>query len=142
MDKLRSVTVLFVSLIAGCATASYYTLLYEQSGGLGGVLEYRISIDSTRQCTVELLDDSHRTVTLRLDERTYRRIGAMIADTAVWSLGATTSDEPQRPDAPQRHLQVRFGEREKTVVLGSPLPDAARSIVAVLDSLAHAATRP
>ncbi|MCX7929740.1 MAG: hypothetical protein N2663_03350 [Chlorobi bacterium] len=141
MDNMRWLPAL-AALISSCVNTLHYELHYEQSGGLGGVPQYRITIDSTRRCIIVSLDDStaHRTRAQQLEEDFYRRIGSMIADTALWSLEPENAANPPRPDTPLRHLSIRLGAHTKQMVLGTPLPDALQPLVMLLDSIAQHAT--
>lgn len=129
-------------LVAGmlsCSEVPRYVLLYEQSGGLGGVREYRLQIDSNRWCSVELLQstDTVRRFLRRLDAHTYERLWRMLSAAELWLPDTAHQDEPLRADAPYRELRLRTGGQEKSVIVRHAPSDALQPLLVALDSLAE-----
>lgn len=144
MDKLLLGISGLVALLAGCRDELRYSLRYEQSGGAGGVLEYRLQIDSTGRYILEPLGLPGSGVqTQQLDDLLYHRLGVLLDNPEVWS--QPTSSVQLMPDAPHRLLIARIGQREHTLPIVPPPNDAVKPILAILDSIATSlltATQP
>lgn len=135
MSKLLVGIGALVALTAGCHDELRYSLHYEQSGGAGGILEYRLQIDSMGRCTAEPLGlPGTRVQKLQLDEYLYHRLGILLDNPDLWS--QSTVGGQLMPDAPHRLLIVRIGQRERRLSIVPPPSDAARPILSILDSIA------
>jgi|YNPBryunderm2012_1023409.scaffolds.fasta_scaffold13215_3 hypothetical protein len=143
---MRSWHVLFASCVLSiaCGSKPSYWLSYEQSGGLGGVPEYRLEIDTLGVCTMvvsfvprDTLTSEWRAVR-QLDHSLYRRIGRMLHHASEWSHHSLEEDK-LRPDAPIRVLHVRHGGSQTSITFRGALPHTAIGVLSLLDSIVLAA---
>lgn len=133
-----------VLISASCGSEPSYWLFFEQSGGLGGIPQYQVEIDSLGVCTMAVFflpGDTLASVwhtERRLERSLYRRLGSMLADVPTWANDALQNDT-QHPDAPIRFLRVRRAESESQMYFRGPLPSSAHNVIALLDSIVLAA---
>ncbi len=131
-------------LSIACGSEPSYWLSYEQSGGLGGVPEYRLEIDTLGVCTMvvsfvpgDTLASEWRAVR-QLDHSLYRRIGRLLHHAREWSQQLLEEDK-LHPDAPIRVLHVRYGGSQTSVSFRGALPQSAIGALSLLDSIVRAA---
>ncbi|RMF35803.1 MAG: hypothetical protein D6747_01710 [Chlorobiota bacterium] len=131
-----------VLVSASCGSEPNYRLFFEQSGGLGGVPQYQVEIDSLGVCTMAVFFLPGDTIAsawhaaCRLERSLYRRLGRMLAHAHTWD---SSLNDLQHPDAPIRFFRIRQAGNETQMYFRGPLPPPALEIVAVLDSIVLAA---
>ncbi|GIV53500.1 MAG: hypothetical protein KatS3mg039_0018 [Candidatus Kapaibacterium sp.] len=115
-----------------------YSIIYEQSGGLGGIREFRLAIDSNGYALLERWSGWHDTssVQWQLSPADRAALTAAIERAVVFALDSTATAPDLRPDAPLRVLIIGSGQLSRRIAIGTPAPDQLRHLANYLDSLA------
>lgn len=130
-----------------CATAQQplpFTVIYEQSGGFGGIREYRLTIDSNGHARLERWSGWQDTSTIawRLTPSERKQLTiAMEQALAVVERDSVGSPELY-PDAPVRVITINNQHISRRIALGIAAPDPLRSFAGYLDSIAAVAGSP
>ncbi len=130
-----------------CATAQQplpYSVIYEQSGGLGGIRQYRLTIDTSGQALLERWSGWQDTSTIawRLTSSERQQL-AIVMEQAVAAVERDSVGSPDLyPDAPVRILTINKQHISRRIALGIAAPDPLRSLAHYLDSIAAVAGSP
>jgi hypothetical protein len=123
-----------------CSTAYQLpTIIYEQSGGLGGIREYRLVIDSSGRARLERWSGWRDTTALQwqLAPRDQKALADAFDRLPDSLFSKSSMSQELRPDAPLRMLTIGRQHSTRQVVIGTA-PDAELwRLVTMLDSLAR-----